>query len=31
VKTKERPTEPWDAGDLVAQVKALLPEGQAMA
>jgi hypothetical protein len=31
VKTEEQVTVPWDAGDLVAQVKALLPEGQAMA
>jgi hypothetical protein len=30
VKTEERLTVPWDEGDLVAQVKALLPEGQAM-
>ncbi len=28
VKTEERLTVPWDARDLVAQVKALLPEGK---
>jgi hypothetical protein len=31
VKTAERLAVPWDAGELVAQVKALLPEGQAVA
>jgi len=31
VKTEERLALPWGAGDLVAQVKALLPEGQAVA
>ena len=31
VKTEERLEVPWDAGDLVEQVKALLPEGQAVA
>jgi hypothetical protein len=31
VKTEERLAVPWDAEDLVAQVKALLPEGQAVA
>ena len=31
VKTEERLAVPWDAGDLVDQVKALLPEGQAVA
>jgi hypothetical protein len=31
VKTEERLAVPWDEADLVAQVKALLPEGQAMA
>ena len=30
VKTEERLAVPWDEGDLVAQVKALLPEGQAV-
>ena len=28
VKTEERLAVPWGAGNLVAQVKALLPEGQ---
>jgi len=31
VKTEERLAVPWDVGDLVDQVKALLPEGQAIA
>jgi hypothetical protein len=31
VKTEERLGVPWDVGNLVAQVKALLPEGQAVA
>jgi hypothetical protein len=31
VKTEERLVVPWDAGDLLDQVKALLPEGQAVA
>jgi hypothetical protein len=31
VKTEERLAVPWDAGDLVDQVKALLPEGQTVA
>jgi hypothetical protein len=31
LKTEERLAVPWDEGDLVAQVKALLPEGQAVA
>jgi hypothetical protein len=31
VKTEERLAVPWDEGDLLAQVKALLPEGQAVA
>jgi hypothetical protein len=31
VKTRERLAVPWDAADLVDQVKALLPEGQAVA
>jgi len=31
VKTEERLAVPWDEGDLVGQVKALLPEGQAVA
>ena len=31
VKTEERLAVPWDAEDLVDQVKALLPEGQAVA
>jgi hypothetical protein len=31
VKTEERLAVPWGVGDLVAQVKALLPEGQAVA
>jgi hypothetical protein len=31
VKTHERLAVPWDDADLVAQVKALLPEGQAVA
>jgi hypothetical protein len=31
VKTEERLAVPWDAEDLVAQVKVLLPEGQAVA
>jgi hypothetical protein len=31
VKTEERLAVPWDAEDLVKQVKALLPEGQAVA
>jgi hypothetical protein len=31
VKTHERLAVPWDAGDLFAKVKALLPEGQAVA
>jgi hypothetical protein len=31
VKTEERLAVPWDAENLVAQVKALLPEGQAVA
>jgi hypothetical protein len=31
VKTEERLAVPWDKGNLVAQVKALLPEGQAVA
>ena len=31
VKTEERLAVPWDADDLVDQVKALLPEGQAVA
>jgi hypothetical protein len=31
VKTEERLAVPWDEGDLVDQVKALLPEGQAVA
>jgi hypothetical protein len=30
VKTHEQLAVPWDAEDLVAQVKALLPEGQAV-
>jgi len=30
VKTEERLVVPWDAEDLVDQVKALLPEGQAL-
>jgi hypothetical protein len=29
VKTHEQLAVPWDVGNLVAQVKALLPEGQA--
>jgi hypothetical protein len=28
VKTREAPEVPWDAGDLVAAVRTLLPEGQ---
>jgi hypothetical protein len=31
VKTEERLAVPWDEDDLVEQVKALLPEGQAVA
>jgi hypothetical protein len=31
VKSEERLAVPWDEGDVVAQVKALLPEGQAVA
>ena len=31
VKTEERLTVPWDAGQLIDQMKALLPEGQAVA
>jgi hypothetical protein len=31
VKTEERLAVPWGEADLVAQVKALLPEGQAVA
>ena len=31
VKTEERLAVPWDQDDLVEQVKALLPEGQAVA
>jgi hypothetical protein len=31
VKAEERLAVPWDVGNLVAQVKALLPEGQAVA
>lgn len=31
VKTEERLAVPWDEGDLVDQVKGLLPEGQAVA
>ena len=31
VKTEERLAVPWDERDLVAQVKALLPEGEAVA
>ena len=31
VKTEERLAVPWDTGDLVDQVKAWLPEGQAVA
>jgi hypothetical protein len=31
VKTEERLAVPWDEGDFLAQVKALLPEGQAVA
>jgi hypothetical protein len=31
VKTEERLAVPWDARDLVTQVKALLPEGQTVA
>jgi hypothetical protein len=31
VKSEERLAVPWDERDLVAQVKALLPEGQAVA
>jgi hypothetical protein len=31
VKTEERLAVPWDEADLVEQVKALLPEGQAVA
>jgi hypothetical protein len=31
VKTEERPVAPWDEADLLAQMKALLPEGQAVA
>jgi hypothetical protein len=31
VKTEERLAVPWDEGDLIAQVKTLLPEGQAVA
>src|SRR2546426_900069 len=31
VKTEERLAVPWDAGDLIDQVKAWLPEGQAVA
>ena len=31
VKTEERLAVPWDAGNLIDQVKALLPEGQAVA
>jgi hypothetical protein len=31
VKTEERPVVLWDEADLLAQVKALLPEGQAVA
>jgi hypothetical protein len=31
VKTEERLAVPWDAGDLVAQAKALTPEGQTVA
>jgi hypothetical protein len=31
VKTEERLVVPWDEEDMVAQVKALLPEGQAVA
>jgi hypothetical protein len=31
MKTHERLAVPWDGGDLVDQMKALLPEGQAVA
>jgi hypothetical protein len=31
IKTEERLAVPWDAGDLVAQVKAWLPEGRFVA
>jgi len=31
VKTEERLAVPWDAGKLIDQMKALLPEGQAVA
>jgi hypothetical protein len=31
VKSEERLSVPWDETDLVAQVKMLLPEGQAVA
>jgi hypothetical protein len=31
VRSEERLAVPWDEGDLVAQVKALLPEGQTVA
>jgi hypothetical protein len=31
VKTEERLVVPWDEADLVEEVKALLPEGQAVA
>src|SRR5262245_19850163 len=31
VKTEERLAVPWNEGDLVEQVKVLLPEGQAVA
>ena len=31
VKTHERLAVPWDEGDLITQVQALLPEGQAVA
>jgi hypothetical protein len=31
VKTEERLVNPWDEADLLTQVKALLPEGQAVA
>jgi hypothetical protein len=30
VKTEERLAVPWDEGSLVAHIKALLPEGQAV-
>jgi hypothetical protein len=31
VRSEEKLAVPWDEGDLVAQVKALLPEGQPVA